>query len=255
MADENNLLNAEDPTLTNEQKKKAINLQDLIYVKQYIKKYVAEAVADIKKQFTDGTAIAKNATNASLAEKATCDEDGINIKENYVKSNGVVETANTTDFTNSGWTNVRADGLDTTELISRATYEIIFPYDSLRRFGNDTGKIINGGNVCLIEYNGFGTQGILNVEFDTYKATDPVSTNLSSYVRSMYVTRCKIVAVNGVNRLKVLVEKIDLVNPDGLEALFDDGYTGSDKTHISTIEGVRHPYEVMYYAFAYRRIR
>lgn len=255
MADENNLLNAEDPTLTNEQKKKAINLQDLIYVKQYIKKYVAEAVADIKKQFTDGTAIAKNATNASLAEKATCDEDGINIKENYVKSNGVVETANTTDFTNSGWTNVREDGLDTTELISRATYEIIFPYDSSRRFGNPTGKIINGGNVCLIEYNGFGTQGILNVEFDTYKATDPVSTNLSSYVRSMYVTRCKIVAVNGVNRLKVLVEKIDLVNPDGLEALFDDGYTGSDKTHISTIEGVRHPYEVMYYAFAYRRIR
>lgn len=255
MADENNLLNAEDPTLTNEQKKKAINLQDLIYVKQYIKKYVAEAVADIKKQFTDGTAIAKNATNASLAEKATCDEDGINIKGNYAKSNGVVETANTTDFTNSGWTNVRADGLDTTELISRATYEIIFPYDSSRTFGNPTGKIINGGNVCLIEYNGFGTQGILNVEFDTYKATDPVSINLSSYVRSMYVTRCKIVAVNGVNRLKVLVEKIDLVNPDGLEALFDDGYTGSDKTHISTIEGVRHPYEVMYYAFAYRRIR
>ena len=127
MADENNLLNAEDPTLTNEQKKKAINLQDLIYVKQYIKKYVAEAVADIKKQFTDGTVVAKNATNAALAEKATCDEEGINIKENYVKSNGVVATAETTDFTNSGWTNVGADGLDTTELVSRATYEIIFP--------------------------------------------------------------------------------------------------------------------------------
>lgn len=255
MADENNLLNAEDPTLTNEQKKKAINLQDLIYVKQYIKKYVAEAVADIKKQFTDGTAIAKNATNASLAEKATCDEDGINIKGNYAKSNGVVKTAETTDFTNSGWTNVGADGLDTTELVSRGTYEIIFPYDSSRRFGNATGKIINGGNVCLIEYNGFGTQGILNVEFDTYTDTDPVSTNLSSYVRSMYVTRCKIVAVNGVNRLKVLVEKIDLINPKALEALFDDGIKGSARDDIDAIEGVRHPYEVMYYAFAYRRIR
>ena len=253
MADENNLLNAKDPTLTNEQKKKAINLQDLIYVKQYIKKYVAEAVADIKKQFTDGTAIAKNATNAALAEKATCDEEGINIKENYVKSNGVVKTAETTDFTNSGWTNVGADGLDTTELVSRDTYEIIFPYDPERKFGKE--KFINGGNVCLIEYNGFGTQGILNVEFDTYKDTDPVSTNLSSYVRSMYVTRCKIVAVNGVNRLKVLVEKIDLVNPKALEALFDDGIKGSARDDISTIEGVRHPYEVMYYAFAYRRIR
>lgn len=251
MADENNLLNEQDPTLTNEQKKKAINLQDLIYVKQYIKKYVAEAVADIKKQFTDGTVVAKNATNASLAEKATCDEDGINIKGNYAKSNGVVKTAETTDFTNSGWTNVGADGLDTTELVSRATYEIIFPYDSSRRFGNE--KYINGGNVCLIEYNGFGTQGILNVEFDTYTNSDSV--HFSRYARSMYVTRCKIVAENGVNKLKVFVEKIDLINPTSLEELFDDGITGSDKTDISTIEHVRHPYEVMYYAFAYRRIR
>ena len=65
----------------------------------------------------------------------------------------------------------------------------------------------------------------------------------------MYVTRCKIVVVNGVNRLKVLVEKIDLINPDGLAEL-----DGKGVTDIREIEYVRHPYEVMYYAFAYRRI-
>lgn len=84
--------------------KKAINLQDLIYVK----KYIDDLINALKSDLTDGTVTVKKATNASTASdaayaisasKATKDSDGNVIKDTYYKKTDTV--ANATNATNA----------------------------------------------------------------------------------------------------------------------------------------------------------
>lgn len=92
--------------------KKAINLQDLIYVKLYIKQRetairnelanqltsainskVSDAISDLLNDITNGDLVAKNAINAENATNATNDGDGNKISETYCKKTDTVRYA------------------------------------------------------------------------------------------------------------------------------------------------------------------
>lgn len=88
--------------------KKAINLQDLIYVKKYINDQVKAFKNKLISDLTNGTVTVKKATNASTAsdaayaisaERATKDSDGNVIKDTYYKKTDTV--ANATNATNA----------------------------------------------------------------------------------------------------------------------------------------------------------
>lgn len=236
----NVLSNEEDTPLTTEQQKKAINLQDLKYVKAYIKKYVDEAV----QKLVDGTTPIQLVTKAETAVK---DEDGNNITKTYLPKTATAKAAEKTDFTNSQWTAGTADGLETGYFTAGGTYEIRLPYDANRKFNGvygTTGAYIHGDAIGLVEYNSSkGMQVLLNVEFLVYKNTD--SDLFSNYASEMYVTKGRI--EQGL--FKVFVEKIDLTNPSGVAELTANGSSAED------IELIRHPYDKMYCSFELRRIR
>ena len=115
------------------EKKKAINLTDLRYVKAYIEKCVNDGITAAVKKFTDGTETAmkatnavnaKNATNAVNAENATKDKDGNEFSETYYKKTDTVENAKNTDFTNAEWSEV-VQSVPRSKLTNGGVYEIL----------------------------------------------------------------------------------------------------------------------------------
>lgn len=240
----NELSNEEDTPLTTEQQKKAINLQDLKYVKAYIKKYVDEAV----QKLVDGVTPVKLVTKAETAVK---DEEGNNIAQTYLPKTATAKAAEKTDFTNSQWVVGPADGLETGYFVSGATYEIRLPYDAKRRFngiyGIDTdGGFIKGGAIGLVEYNSSeDMQVLLNTEFFKVMSANPLTGEMSYYATELYVTRGCV--EQGL--FKVFIEKVDLMNPEGVAKLIADGENAKE------FEYIRHPYDKMYCGFELRRIR
>lgn len=112
-------------------KKKAVNLQDLVYIRQYIDKqmksetdklndyYTKEEIqeeyytkAEIQEEYYDKTSSEEtfykktdtvaNATNAENATNASNDEEGNSIKETYQKKNEAVDKASMLDINLSG---------------------------------------------------------------------------------------------------------------------------------------------------------
>lgn len=235
----NELSNEEGTPLTTEQKKKAINLQDLKYVKAYIKKYVDEAV----QKLVDGVTPVKLVTKAETAVK---DEEGNNIAKTYLPKTATAKAAEKTDFTNSQWTVGPADGLETGYFVSGTTYEIRLPYDANRRFFDSYGAYIHGGAIGLVEYNSSeDMQVLLNTEFFETMSTNPETGELSHYAVELYVTRGCV--EKGLFR--VFIEKVDLMNPEGVAKLIADGENAKE------FEYIRHPYHKKYCSFELRRIR
>lgn len=144
--------------------KKAINLQDLIYVKKYINDQVKAFKNKLISDLTNGTVTVKKATNASTAsdaayaisagratkdsdgnvikdtyykktdtvasaEKATKDGDGNVISETYRKKTDTVANATNADkatyFVGSTWVEVTAIGYGISNLVNGATYQIL----------------------------------------------------------------------------------------------------------------------------------
>lgn len=238
----NELSNEEDTPLTTEQQKKAINLQDLIYVKAYIKKYVNEAV----QKLVDGVTPVKLVTKAETAVK---DGNGNDIASTYLPKTATAKAAEKTDFTNSQWTVGTADGLEGGYFTSGATYEIRLPYDANRKFNGmygTTGAYIHGGAIGLVEYNSSeDMQVLLNTEFFETMSVNPETGELSHYAVGLYVTRGCV--EKGLFR--VFIEKVDLMNPEGVAKLIADGENAKE------FEYIRHPYDKMYCSFELRRIR
>lgn len=119
------------------EKKKAINLTDLRYVKAYIEKCVSDGIAAAVKKFTDGTETAAKATNAV---NATNDKDGNEFSATYYKKSDSLN-AESTDFTNAEWHSENLsektynkdtdEWVDTGYLVDGAVYEILVaPNDS-----------------------------------------------------------------------------------------------------------------------------
>lgn len=90
--------------------KKAINLQDLIYVKKYINDQVKAFKNKLISDLTNGTVTVKKATNASTASdaayaisagRATKDSDGNVIKDTYYKKTDTVANATNANYATS----------------------------------------------------------------------------------------------------------------------------------------------------------
>lgn len=90
--------------------KKAINLQDLIYVKKYINDQVEAFKNKLISDLTNGTVTVKKATNASTASdaayaisagRATKDSDGNVIKDTYYKKTDTVANATNANYATS----------------------------------------------------------------------------------------------------------------------------------------------------------
>lgn len=216
------------------ERKKAINLTDLRYVKAYIEKCVNDGIAAAVKKFTDGTETAAKATdavnakNAVNAEKATNDKDGNEFSETYYKKTDTVENAKNTDFTNAEWSEV-VQSVPRSELMDGGVYEIL---------------------VCSVDSDGvvrnYSDHSLLVYSEDIFTQTNPrnIAVRLSSSLveretdqeLSYYEKRARI--DSDYMRVYQTEQRIQVLSGGGLNM-----YTNSLTTDIE------------YLSFRYRRIR